>query len=406
MAAFEYRALDTQGKVVRGVQEADSARQLRQQLRDKGWTPLAVEAASAAPAAGWRQWFAHGSRLNGAELALVTRQLATLIRSGLPVEQALSAVARQAGKARVEKTILAVRARVLEGHALAQALGTESASFNDMYCATVAAGETSGHLEQVLEHLAQYLEERDDTGRTVSQALIYPGFILGFSLLIITFLMAYVVPKVVAVFSQQHQALPLLTRIMIGLSEFFRDWAWLVLLLAVVGSVAAVRALRNSEALRFQLHERLTNLPLFGRLLRVSDSARLASTLGILARSGVPLVDALFIASRVVSNLAIRQSVEGVARRVSEGGSFYRALEKAGYFPPMLVQMIASGEMSGELDVMLTRAAAYQERELRTTVTTLVGLLGPAMLLVMAGFVVLVVLSVMLPIIQMNTFIG
>lgn len=406
MAAFEYRALDAHGKTVRGIQEADSARQLRQQLREKGWTPLAVEAASAAGATDWRQWLARSGKLNGAELALVTRQLATLIRSGLPVEQALSAVARQAGKPRVEKVILAVRTRVMEGHALAQALGTQSASFNDMYCATVAAGEASGHLEQVLEHLAQYLEERDDTGRTVSQAMIYPGFILVFSLLIITFLMTYVVPKVVAVFSQQHQALPLLTRVMIGLSGFFRDWAWLALVLIVVAAVMAVRALRESEALRYRLHERLTRLPLFGNLLRVSDSARLASTLGILARSGVPLVDALFIAARVVSNLAIRQSVEEVAKRVREGGSFHRALDKTGYFPPMLVQMIASGEMSGELDTMLTRAAAYQERELRTTITTLVGLLGPAMLLVMAGFVVLVVLSVMLPIIQMNTFIG
>lgn len=406
MAAFEFRALDDRGKIKKGVLEADSARQVRQQLRDKQWLPLEVSEASSGGVSSLRSWLGRGGRLNGAEQALVTRQLATLIRSGLPVEQALSAVARQAGKDRVEKIILAVRGKVLEGHSLAQALAGEAHSFNDMYRATVAAGEKSGHLEQVLEQLAQYLEERDDTGRTVSQALVYPAFILVFSLLIITFLMAYVVPKVVAVFSQQHQALPTLTRVMIGLSDFFRDWMWLVALILIAVVVAAVRALRNSEALRYRLHEKLTHVPLFGRLLRVSDSARLASTLGILARSGVPLVDALFIAAQVVSNLAIRQSVEDAAKRVREGGSFHKALEKSGYFPPMLVQMIASGEISGELDTMLTRAAAYQERELRTTVTTMVGLLGPMMLLVMAGFVVLVVLSVMLPIIQMNTFIG
>jgi general secretion pathway protein F len=406
MAAFEFRALDDRGKIRKGVLEADSPRQVRQQLREKQWLPLEVNAASASGESHWRTWLGKGGRLNGAELALMTRQLATLIRSGLPVEQALSAVARQSGKARVERIVLSVRGRVLEGHSLAQALAGEAHSFNDMYRATVAAGEKSGHLEQVLEQLAQYLEERDDTGRTVSQALVYPAFILVFSLIIISFLMAYVVPKVVAVFTQQHHALPLLTRIMISLSDFFRDWIWLVALLLVIAVVAVVRALKNSEALRFRLHAKLTHLPLFGRLLRVSDSARLASTLGILARSGVPLVDALFIAAQVVSNLAIRQSVEEVARRVREGGSFHRALDKSGYFPPMLVQMIASGEVSGELDTMLTRAAAYQERELRATITTLVGLLGPMMLLVMAGFVVLVVLSVMLPIIQMNTFIG
>lgn len=408
MAAFEFRALDERGKVRKGVLEADSARQVRQQLRDKQWLPLDVSAAGNKEAgeATWRAWLDKGGRLNGAELALVTRQLATLIRSGLPVEQALSAVARQSGRARVERIILSVRGRVLEGHSLAQALAGETSSFNDMYRATVAAGEKSGHLEQVLEQLAQYLEERDDTGRTVSQALIYPAFIMVFSLLIITFLMTYVVPKVVAVFVQQHQALPLLTRVMISLSDFFRDWIWLVALILVAATIAVVRALRNSEALRYRLHARLTRLPLIGRLFRVSDSARLASTLGILARSGVPLVDALFIAAQVVSNLAIRQAVEEAARRVREGGSFHKALEKSGYFPPMLVQMIASGEVSGELDTMLTRAAAYQERELRTTITTLVGLLGPMMLLTMAGFVVLVVLSVMLPIIQMNTFIG
>lgn len=406
MAAFEFRALDHRGKTRKGVLEADSARQVRQQLRAKDWLPLSVEEARASSADGWRALLERGGRLSGSDLALVTRQLATLIRSGLPIEQALAAVARQSERGRVEKIMLSVRTRVLEGHSLAQALASQPLSFNDMYRATVAAGEKSGHLEDVLEQLALYLEDRDDTSRTVSQALVYPGFILVFSLLIITFLMTYVVPKVVNVFTQQHRALPLLTQIMIGLSDFFRHWGWLVALLIVVAIVAAVRALRRSQALRFRLHKKLARLPLIGRLLRVSDSARLASTLGILARSGVPLVDALFIAAQVVSNLAIREAVVVAAKRVREGGSLHRAMEKSGYFPPMLVQMIASGEASGELDNMLTRAAAYQERELSSTVATLVGLLGPMMLLVMAGFVVLVVLSVMLPIIQMNTFIG
>lgn len=407
MTAFEYRALDASGKTKKGVLEADSARQVRQQLRDKDWLPLNVsEAKSASATAGWRSWLDRGARLNASELALVTRQLATLIRSGLPIEQALSAVSRQSGKPRVERIILAIRAKVMEGHGLAQALTSQSASFDGMYRATVAAGERSGHLEQVLEQLARYLEERDDTGRTVSQALIYPAFILVFSFLIIIFLMTYVVPKVVQVFVNQDRTLPLITRIMIDLSYFAQTWGWLVILIIVVAIIGFTRLVRQNKAFRFRFHAKMALLPFVGRLLRVSDSTRLASTLGILAKSGVPLVDALFIASQVVSNLAIRKSVEDVAKRVREGGSFHRAMEKAGYFPPMMVQMIASGEVSGELDQMLGRAADYQERELRSTITTMVGLLGPSMLLIMAGFVVLVVLSVLLPIIQMNTFVG
>lgn len=406
MSAFEYRALNSRGKVKKAIVEADSARQVRQQLRDKDWLPLSVEAIEKKTSARGTSFLSRGGRLNGAEQALVTRQLATLIRSGLPVEQALLAVSRQSDRPKIEKIFLAVRGRIMEGHSLAQALSSEPGSFNDMYRATVAAGERSGHLEQVLEQLAHYLEERDDTGRTVSQALVYPAFILVFAFLIIGFLMTYVVPKVVGVFANQDQALPLLTRFMIGTSDFFRDWIWLVALVVVAIVVGSIQAIRRSPMLRFKLHQMLTQLPLMGRLVRVGDSTRLASTLGILAKSGVPLVDALFIASQVVSNLAVRQAVEEVAKAVREGKSFHRALDKSGYFPPMLVQMIASGEVSGELDTMLTRAAAYQEREMRATVTTMVGLLGPTMLLVMAGFVVLVVLSVMLPIIQMNTFIG
>lgn len=407
MGAFEYRALDTRGKVKKAVVEADSARQVRQQLRDKGWMPIAVdEVVTAGSGTALAFWGAGGKKLNGAELALVTRQLTTLIRSGLPVEQALSAVAKQAESVKVEKIILSVRGRVLEGMSLAQSLAHEPASFNEMYRATVAAGEKSGHLEQVLEQLASYLEERDDTGKTVSQALVYPAFIMFFSLAIIAFLMTYVVPKVVDVFIEQGRELPLLTRIMINTSAFSREWGWLFLLLVGLLVFALVRTLKTNATLRKKLHTFLLKTPKVGRLLLASDSARLASTLGILAKSGVPLVDALFIGSQVVMNLAVRQAVEEVATKVREGRSFHKAMEKTGYFPPMLVQMIASGEMSGELDVMLTRAAAYQERELRNAVTMMVSLLGPLMLMFMAGFVVLVVLSVMLPIIQMNTFIG
>lgn len=407
MPAFEYRYLDQRGRQKKGVTQADSPRQVRQQLMEKGFVPLDVDAASDKPVArrSFLEQLSSSGKLNPAELALITRQLATLIRSGLPIEQALTAVAAQAGKQRVERIILAVRAKLTEGFSLAQSLAEFPRAFNELYRATVAAGEQSGHLEQVLDQLAEYLETRHDTGRSVNQAMVYPAFIMVFSLLVISFLMVYVVPKMVDVFAGRGQELPLLTRVMMWLSEFFQNWLWLMILLAVGGTVAFVRALRN-EAFRRRVHQRLLSFPLLGNLLRVADSARLASTLGILGRSGVPLVEGLAISSQVVVNLAIRDAVKEATNRVREGGSLSKALDKSGHFPPMLVQMIASGEASGELDQMLTRASDYQERDLNATVQTLVGLLGPLMLLVMAGFVVLVVLSVVMPMLEINTLIS
>lgn len=403
MPAYEFRSLDHRGKVRKGVLEADSARLVRQQLREKGWVPLEVEETGEQDSGSTSVFTGMSARgrLKGGEQALITRQLATLIRSGLPIEQALSAIARQAGKERVERIILAVRARVLEGHSLARSLAEFPRAFPEMYRATVAAGESSGHLEQVLDQLAEYLETRNDTGRSVTQAMIYPMFIVGFSVLVISFLMTYVVPKMVAVFEGRGQALPFLTRAMIVISEFFQNWLWLVLLVMVVVLVGFARAMRE-PAFRLRVHRRMASMPMFGALLRAGESARLASTLGILGRSGVPLVEALVISEQVIVNLAIRDAVRHAADRVREGGSLSRALDQSGYFPPMLIQMIASGEASGDLDQMLSRAADYQERDLNNTVSTLVGLLGPLMLLFMAGIVVLVVLSVVLPMLDMN----
>ncbi|MDF1780388.1 MAG: type II secretion system inner membrane protein GspF [Alcanivoracaceae bacterium] len=402
MPAFEYRSLDHRGKVRKGVLEADSARLVRQQLREKGWVPIEVgEASDKKQSTNLMEGMSSRGRLKSAEQALITRQLATLIRSGLPIEHALSAVARQSGKDRVERIILAVRAKVLEGHSLANSLGEFPKAFPEMYRATVAAGESSGHLEQVLDQLAEYLETRHDTGRSITQAMVYPIFIILFSVLVISFLMTYVVPKMVEVFEGRGQTLPMLTQVMISVSHFFRDWMWLVLLIGVVGSVLFTRALRE-PAFRMRVHRKLATFPMIGTLLRAGESARLASTLGILGRSGVPLVEALGISEQVIGNLAIRDALKQAANRVREGGSLSKALERSGYFPPMLVQMIASGEASGDLDQMLTRAADYQERDLNNTVTTMVGLLGPLMLLLMAGIVVLVVLSVVLPMLDMN----
>ncbi|MEY1661942.1 type II secretion system inner membrane protein GspF [Isoalcanivorax beigongshangi] len=406
MPAFEYRSLDAAGKVRKGFMEADSARMVRQKLRDKGWVPIDVsETRDQKGAPSLLSRLGRSGNLNMGELALFTRQLSTLIRSGLPVEQALAAVGRQAGKVHVERIVMAIRAKVLEGHSLARALGEFPRAFSEMYRATVAAGESSGHLEQVLEQLAEYLENRADTGRSVMQALIYPIFMLVFSVLVVVALMTYVVPRMVEVFTNNAQALPFITRLVISVSDFFRDWLWLVALLLVTGVVLFVRALRNPK-FKLRVHRRLARMKLLGALICTTESSRLASTLGILSRSGVPLVEALDISAQVVGNLAIREAVRTATHRVREGGSLSRALEPSGYFPPMLVQMIASGEVSGELDRMLTRAAEYQEREMGAVVNTMVSLLGPMMLLMMAGLVVVIVMAMMLPIMQMNSMFG
>lgn len=409
MAAFQFQALDDGGKSRKGVLEADSPRHARQLLRERGWVALdvspAAEQARGQKGSSLLAAFSQQGKLNGTELALITRQLATLVRSGMPIEQCLAAVAKQAGRARVEQLVMAVRAKVMEGHSLAASLGQFPKAFPEVYRATIAAGERSGHLEQVLEQLADYLETRNDTGRNVAQAMAYPAFIMVFSTLVIVVLMWFVVPKMVNVFTSQGRELPLLTSVMIAISGFVRSWLWLVVLVLVAGGLVFSRALKQ-PAFRLRVHRKLLHVPFIGLVIRAADSARLASTLGISGRSGVPLVEGLAIASQVVSNLAIREAVEKAARQVREGGSLNRALDKSGYFPPLMVQMIASGEASGELNSMLTRAADYQERNLNSTVSTVVGLLGPVMLLVMAGFVILVVLSVVLPMLEMNNFLG
>ncbi|RMD79147.1 MAG: type II secretion system protein GspF [Gammaproteobacteria bacterium] len=403
MGAFAYRALDPRGRERRGVLEADTPRQVRQLLRERGWAPLAVEAirgegepAPGRAARGGRRW-----RLGAAELALLTRQLATLVRAGLPVEEALQALARQADKPRTQSLILGVRARVLEGHSLAAALGAFPRVFPDLYRATVAAGEESGHLDAVLERLADYTESRQDLRQRTLLALLYPALVVGVSLLVVGLLMVQVVPQIVQVFQGLGQELPWLTRALIALSEAVRQqgaW-WLAgLALALLGA----RALLRRPAWRRRWHALLLRLPLVGRLLRGLEAARFARTLAILAGSGVPVLQALRIAGAVVGNLPMREAVEEAARRVREGSALHAALEAQGLFPPLMVHLIASGEASGRLEAMLERAAATQERELEVLTGTLTELLGPVLILLMGGLVLAIVLAILLPIFDLN----
>ncbi|WP_437881254.1 GspF family T2SS innner membrane protein variant XcpS [Pseudomonas sp. LRF_L74] len=404
MAAFQYIALDARGRQQKGVLEADSARQVRQMLRERQLSPLQVDAMrNREMPQGAGLSLRRG--LSARDLALVTRQLATLISAALPIEEALRAAAAQSRQARIQSMLLAVRARVLEGHGLASSLAAFPAAFPELYRATVAAGEHAGHLGPVLEQLADYTEQRQQSRQKVQLALLYPLILMSASLLIVGFLLGYVVPDVVRVFIDSGQTLPLLTRGLIATSEFAKSWGWLVILLIVMGVIAFRRGLR-AEAMRLRWHAFLLRVPLVGGLIRSTETARFASTLAILVRSGVPLVEALAIGTAVVSNRVIRADVVQATQRVREGGSLSRALEASEQFPPMMLHMIASGERSGELDQMLARTARNQENDLAATIGLLVGLFEPFMLVFMGGVVLVIVLAILLPILSLNQLVG
>ncbi|MGL4317524.1 MAG: GspF family T2SS innner membrane protein variant XcpS [Pseudomonas sp.] len=404
MAAFEYLALDSKGRQQKGVLEADSARQVRQLLREKQLAPLQVEAMRSREPAQ-TGGFSLRRGLSARDLALVTRQLATLIGAALPIEEALRAAAAQSRQPRIQSMLLAVRARVLEGHGLASSLAAFPAAFPELYRATVAAGEHAGHLAPVLEQLADYTEQRQQSRQKVQLALLYPMILMLASLSIVGFLLGYVVPDVVRVFIDSGQTLPALTRGLILVSDLVKSWGWLVLLLGVIGVLGFRRAL-HEEGVRQRWHAFLLRVPLVGGLIRATETARFASTLAILVRSGVPLVEALAIGSEVVVNRVIRGDVIQATQRVREGGSLSRALEASRQFPPMMLHMIASGERSGELDQMLSRTARNQENDLAATIGLLVGLFEPFMLVFMGAVVLVIVLAILLPILSLNQLVG
>ena len=405
MAAYAYLALDAQGRQHKGLLEADSPRQARALLRERQLSPLQVSAARAREDEQPRHGLRLSRGLSAAELALLTRQLATLIQAALPIEEALRAAAAQAASARVKGMLLAVRSGVLEGQSLAQSLAAFPAAFPELYRATVAAGEHAGHLGLVLEQLADYTEQRQQSRQKIQLALLYPLILMIASLTIVGFLLGYVVPDVVKVFVNTGQSLPTLTRGLIAVSALVKHWGWLILLL-LAGGLVLLRLWLRPPARRQRWHALQLRLPLFGRLLRATQTARFASTLAILCRSGVPLVEALAIAAAVIGNLHIRHKVMLAAQRVREGSSLTRALQASEEFPPMMLHMIASGEKSGELEQMLARTARNQENDLAAPVDLLVGLFEPFMLVFMGGVVLLIVLAILLPILSLNQLVG
>jgi general secretion pathway protein F len=404
MGAFEYVAVDPGGKNRKGVLEGDTPRQVRQLLRERNLLPVKItEIAEKAPRSGggMRLFSGGAAGMSALDLALMTRQLATLSRSGLPLEEALQAVGEQSEKAKVKTVVLGVRSRVMEGHTLANGLADFPRAFPEIFRATVAAGEQSGHLDAVLERLADYTENRHVLQQKIAHAMVYPIILTLMAIGIVTGLLVYVVPQVVGVFDSINQELPRLTKILIAVSALLKENWLLILTLLASAAIAFQLALKRPEFLgafhRFQLM-----LPIVGRLVRGANTARFTRTLSILAGSGVPVLDALRIAGEVVSNVPMRDSVMEASDRVREGAPIGGSLAAGKMFPPMTIHLIRSGEASGELEAMLERAAANQEREMDSTIATLLGVMEPLLILSMGGIVLLIVVAILLPIFELN----
>src|SRR6202046_251023 len=402
MGAFEYVALDPQGKERKGLIEGDTPKHVRQLLRDKQLLPIEIQEAAQ------REQRQSGSRrpfmrrgLSSLDLAMLTRQLATLLRSGLPLEETLQAVAEQTEKPRVQRIVLGVRSKVVEGHPLADGLRDFPQAFPEIYRATVSAGEQSGKLDQVLERLSDYTESRQVMGQQVSNALVYPIVLLVLSCGIVSFLLAYVVPQVVAVFQSSNQELPMATKILIGMSDLIRHY-WVYALIVIGAAVwGFLRWLKNPEA-RLRFDRFLLRLPVAGRLIRGLNTGRFSRTFSILTASAVPVLEALRISAEVVTNLPMKRAVEEAALRVREGAPIGRSLAARKLFPPMMIHLISSGESSGELEKMLERAATNQEREMDGLLSTMTNLLGPFMVVFMGAVVMFIVIALLLPIFQLN----
>jgi len=373
-------------------------------LRDQSLLPLAVSEVLQNENRRERKQFSLRRGISAADLSLLTRQIATLVRSGLPLEEALMAVSEQTERPRIRNIIMGVRAKVMEGHALADGLSDFPAVFPELYRATVSAGEQSGHLDTVLERLADYTESREQLRSRTLTAMLYPVLLFIVCVSIVAMLLTFVVPKIVKQFENSKAELPFLTQILIAISDFLRSWGLLTLVVLILAIVGFVRWLRDPAARR-RFHSFLLRLPLVGRVVRGNNTARFARTFSTLTSSAVPVLEALRISGEVVTNLPMRDAVQDAAARVREGAPIGRSLGTSKIFPPMMIHLISSGETSGDLETMLDRAATNQEREMDSILGAAVGLLGPLMILVMGGLVLLIVLAMLLPIFQLNQLI-
>ena len=410
MAAFDYQAVDRKGRTKKGVIEGDTPRQARALLREQGLmptevTPTLARNKSKLGASGKVEKQKDKGKVSAAELALITRQLATLVESGLPLEEALMAVSEQGEKNRIKSMIMGVRTKVTEGYGLAESMAEYPKVFNRLYRAMVAAGEKSGHLDKVLNRLADYTEQREQMRSQLIQALVYPVIMTVVAIGVVAILLTKVVPQIVGQFEHMGANLPGSTKFLIASSEFLQaNGLFIVLFIAIV--MLAFSELLKKPKFEMAYHERIITLPGIGKVAKGLNTARFARTLSILSASAVPLLESMKISGEVLDNLYIKQQVKLAADKVREGSSLHLSLEQTKLFPPMMLHMLASGEKSGQLDQMLGRAADNQDKEFEALVNISLKAFEPALMVVMAGVVLFIVMAILEPILKLNTFIG
>lgn len=399
MGAYQFVALNKTGKSQKGVVEADSERQARQLLRDRGLFPTSVSTLKAENPRNTR------GKLKPEALSLFTRQLATLLGAGIPVEEALRGVSEQTEKDRVRELIIGVRAKVLEGYALAQAMSEFPLAFPELYRATVAAGEQTGRLDVVLEKLADYTENQQQTRQKIQQALIYPILMIIVSTGIISFLLSFVVPKIIEVFTSTGQTLPEMTMVLISISNGIKSWG-LPLLVAFVLLLAGFRKSLGNPKIRLTWDRILLKLPIVSWLVRTVNIARYIHTFSILFAAGVSVLETMRVAASLVTNMAMRNAFIEASVRVREGSSISDALKLTGFLNPMELHLIASGEKSGQIAAMMDKAGAHLDNEVKRLVDTALTLLEPLVILFMGAVVLFIVLATLLPIFSMEQLVG
>lgn len=403
MGAFEYVAMDQAGKQAKGLLEGDTPKHVRQLLRERDLLPVSITEVAQKEARRQRS-FSFRKGISSAELALVTRQLASLSQSGMPLEEALLAVSQQNDNPRTKSILLGVRGKVMEGYTLADGLAEFPQAFPELFRSTVAAGEQSGHLDVVLERLADYTESRQQLRQNVTNAMVYPIALIVMAVLIIAVMLVTVVPKIVGVFQSTSAELPGLTVGLIATSDFLRDH-WFALIIGLGAAIYGLWYLLQQDGPRRAYHRFLLSMPITGRLTRGINTARFTRTLSILAGSGVPILEALKISAEVIENLPMRDAVLEATIRVREGASISKSLAASKLFPPMMIHLVSSGEAGGKLEEMLGRAAAGQEREVDGLIATLLGILQPLVIVLMGGIVLTIVLAILLPIFEINNLI-
>ncbi|WP_375752155.1 type II secretion system inner membrane protein GspF [Vibrio sp. HN007] len=406
MAAFEYKALDARGKQKKGVLEGDNARQVRQRLKEQGMVPVEViETKAKSNASGTNAGGVFQRGISVSDLSLLTRQLATLVQAAMPLEECLKAVAEQSEKPRIRNMLMGVRSKVVEGYPLADSLGDYPHIFDELFRSMVAAGEKSGHLDVVLNRIADYVENRQQMRSKLQQALIYPTVLTVIAISVVAFLLATVVPKIVDQFVEMGQELPGPTQILLNLSEFVQNWGVYVLLI-IIALTFVIKTLLKKPSIRLAWDRKILNMPVIGKIARGINTSRFARTLSICTSSAIPLLDGMKVAVDVMGNQYVKEQVLVAAEKVREGGSLRKSLEQTRLFPPMMLHMIASGEQSGELEQMLTRAADNQDRDFESTVNIALGLFTPAVVLMMAGMVLFIVMATLMPILEMNNLVS